>query len=346
MNNQKLAFYFLLLLIAGTFVLVFSIFRPFLFALILATAFAVVFQPLHKKMVGYARQRQGMAALLTTIVIVACILVPIIFLGIQIFQEAERSYSYLTDGNEKDYILDVIRGLVDNLRGKFPFMRDFSIDVDQYLKQGVGWLLQNIGSIFSNLAKIIVSSFIFLFALYYLLKDGIRLRKSIITLSPLEADDNEAIIQKLEGTMASVIKGSLLIALVQGVLTAVGFTIFGVPNAFLWGSVAVIAALIPGIGTSLVLVPAIIFLFLSGGTFSAIGLIVWGIGAVGLIDNLLAPRLIGRGMQLHPFLVLLSVLGGIGFFGPLGFLFGPLVLSLFFALIDIYSSLIAKIQAR
>ncbi|HLG30545.1 MAG TPA: AI-2E family transporter, partial [Candidatus Brocadiales bacterium] len=343
MNNQKPAFYFLLLLIAGTFVLVFSIFRPFIFAIILATAFAVVFQPFHEKMVGYARQRQGIAALLTTIVIVACILIPIIFLGMQIFQEAERSYSYLTNGNEKDYILDVIRGLVDNLRGKFPFMRDFSIDVDQYLKQGVGWLLQNLGSIFSNLAKIIVSSFIFLFALYYLLKDGERLKMAIIALSPLAEADNEAIIQKLEGTMASVIKGSLLIALIQGVLTAVGFTIFGVPNAFLWGSVAVIAALIPGIGTSLVLAPAIIFLFLSGGTFSAIGLIVWGIGAVGLIDNLLGPRLIGRGMQLHPFLVLLSVLGGIGFFGPLGFLFGPLVVSLFFVLIDIYTSFITKV---
>jgi predicted PurR-regulated permease PerM len=236
--------------------------------------------------------------------------------------------------------------MVDSLRGKFPLMRDFSIDVDQYLKQWVGWLLQNLGSIFSNLAKIIVSSFIFLFALYYLLKDGIRLKKTIIALSPLAADDNEAIIQKLEGTMASVIKGSLLIALIQGVLTAVGFTIFGVPNAFLWGSVAVIAALIPGIGTSLVLAPAVIFLFLSGGTLSAIGLLVWGIGAVGLIDNFLGPKLIGRGMQLHPFLVLLSVLGGIGFFGPLGFLFGPLVLSLFFALIDIYTSLITKVQAK
>lgn len=343
MENQKLPFYFLLLLLVGTSLLVFSIFRPFLLALILAMTFAVVSQPLHQKIVGYSRQREGLAAFLTTIIIVAFILVPLIFLGIQILQEAERLYSYLTEGNGKDNILNTIRGLVDSLQRIFPFMRDFSIDVNQYFKQGVGWLLQNIGSIFSNFAKTIVSSFVFIFALYYLLKDGMRLKKTIIALSPLAEADNEAILQKLEGTIASVMKGSLLIALIQGVLTAVGFTIFGIPNAFLWGSVAAIAALIPGLGTALVLVPAVIFLFLSGKTFSAIGLLAWGIGAVGLIDNLLGPKLIGRGTQLHPFLILLSVLGGVGLFGPLGFLLGPLVLSLFFALLDIYSSLISRV---
>lgn len=343
MENQKLPFYFLLLLLVGTSLLVFSIFRPFLLALILAMTFAVVFQPLHKKIVGYSRQRDGLAAFLTTIIIVAFILVPLIFLGIQILQEAELLYSYLTEGNGRDNILNTISGLIDNVQRVFPFMRDFSIDVNQLFRQGMGWLLQNLGAIFSNFAITIVSSFIFIFALYYLLKDGIRLKRTIIDLSPLAEADNEAIFHKLEGTIASVMKGSLLIALIQGVLTAVGFTIFGIPNAFLWGSVAAIAALIPGLGTALVLVPAVIFLFLSGKTFSAIGLLVWGIGAVGLIDNLLGPKLIGRGTQLHPFLILLSVLGGVGLFGPLGFLLGPLVLSLFFALLDIYSSLISRV---
>ena len=117
----------------------------------------------------------------------------------------------------------------------------------------------------------------------------------------------------------------------------VGFWIFGVPNAILWGSFAAIAALIPGIGTALVLTPAILFLFARGEIFSAIGLLAWGVGVVGLIDNFLGPRLMGRGIELHPLIILLSVLGGIGFFGPIGFLLGPLIVSLFFALLDIYS---------
>lgn len=102
------------------------------------------------------------------------------------------------------------------------------------------------------------------------------------------------------------------------------------------------AALIPGIGTALVLTPAIMFLFLKGEVFSGVGLIAWGMGAVGLVDNFLGPKLVGRGMRLHPLIILLSVLGGIGFFGPIGFLLGPLTISLLFALLNIYSSLTTK----
>jgi len=184
-----------------------------------------------------------------------------------------------------------------------------------------------------------MGAFIFLVALYYLLKDGQKLKVAIIALSPLSDTDDETISQKLRGAINAVMKGSLLIAFIQGVLTSAGFAIFGVPNAILWGSVAVIAALIPGIGTALVLIPAILFLFITGEMFSGVGLIVWGVVAVGLVDNFLGPKLVGHGMQLHPLIILLSVFGGIGFFGPIGFLLGPLAISLLFVLIDIYFSL-------
>jgi predicted PurR-regulated permease PerM len=215
-------------------------------------------------------------------------------------------------------------------------------NIDDYLKQGLSWLLQHLGSVFGSFVKTAASSFLFLIALYYLLKDGRKFKAVIIALSPLSDTDDETISQKLAVAIHSVMKGSLLIAFIQGVLTSVGFAIFGVPNAVLWGSVAAIAALIPGIGTALVLIPAILFLFLRGEAFSGVGLIVWGMGAVGLIDNFLGPKLVGRGTQLHPLIILLSVLGSIVFFGPIGFLLGPLIMSLLFALLDIYSSLMGK----
>ncbi|OQW98324.1 MAG: hypothetical protein BWK74_04780, partial [Desulfobacteraceae bacterium A6] len=142
----------------------------------------------------------------------------------------------------------------------------------------------------------------------------------------------------------SVIKGNLTVAVIQGALTSAGFAVFGIPNAVLWGSVTAIAALIPGVGTSLVLIPAILFLFLSGKFLSGFGLLAWGAGAVGLVDNFLGPKLVGRGMQMHPFIILLSVLGGIGFFGPIGFLLGPLAISLLFAFLEIISSV--KLQEK
>lgn len=342
MNHQKLALYFLFILLSGFFVLTFFIFRPFLYALVLAIVFTVVLQPIHQKIINYARGRQGVAALATMLIIIIFIFTPLIFLGIQIFQEAQQLYFSLTYGDGKDAVLSMFNNFIDNLKKYFPITQEFSININQYVKQGLNWLIQYIGSIFVGFAKMMISSLIFLIALYYLLKDGEKLKAAIINLSPLPDVDDEAICKKLSVAIDSVIKGNLLIALVQGILTTAGFLIFQVPSAVLWGSVAAIAALIPGIGTALVLIPAILFLFFTGEIFYGIGLLVWGIGAVGLIDNFLGPKFIGRGTELHPLIILLSVLGGIGFFGPIGFLLGPLTMSLLFAFLSMYSSFISK----
>ncbi len=336
MNHQKSEFYFLLILLAGIFILTFFIFKPFLYALVLAMVFVTVFEPVHKKALTITRERRSLAALLATVFVLIVVIIPITFLGIQIFQEVTQLYSFLTqNGGATDLFRDV-ENAVQNLKRFLPVPVEFSVDFNQYLKQGLNWLLQRLGPLFSNVTKIMVSVFVFLVALYYLFKDGQKLKGAIVALSPLQNIHDETIFNKLALAINSVIKGNLAVAFIQGILTAVGFTIFGVPNAALWGSVAAIAALIPGIGTALVLIPAILFLFLSGKTLFAVGLLLWGLTAVGLVDNFLGPKLVERGMRLHPFLILLSILGGIGFFGPFGFLLGPLILSLLFALLEIY----------
>lgn len=347
MNTQKPQFYFLLVILAGTSILVFFIFRPFLYALILATVFATIFQPVYQKILGFLRGRQGLAALVTTFIVIVFVFTPIIFLGIQISQEAQRLYFSLTDGSGKDVVFSIFNNSINILQKYFPGIQEFSLNIDgstsltinQYVRQALSWLIQHLGSIFGSFARIAVSSFIFLISLYYLLKDGHRLKGLLISLSPLIDTDDEIIFKKLELAVNSVVKGSLIIAFTQGVLTAIGFAVFGVPNAVLWGTMATIAALIPGIGTALVITPAIIFLFFTSGLFYGFGLLAWGIGAVGLIDNFLGPKLVGHGMRVHPLIILLSVLGGLAFFGPIGFLLGPLTISLFFALLDIYFSL-------
>jgi predicted PurR-regulated permease PerM len=160
----------------------------------------------------------------------------------------------------------------------------------------------------------------------------------VVLVSPFVDSDDEAILNKLHLAINSVFKGNLTIALIQAFMTALGFAIFGVPNFVLWGTLAGICALIPTVGTSLVLIPGIIYLVLNGMGIYALGLLIWSIGAVGLIDNLLGPRLIGKEIAVHPLLVLFSVLGGISFFGPIGFILGPLSASLFLALLEIYIS--------
>jgi len=344
--KRKPQLYYLLALLLGALLVVFYIFRPFLYTLITTIVFVVVFQPVHLWVLNNTRQRRGISALITTFIIISTGLLPFVFLGMQVSREAQELYSSVTAGGGKDNILNAVKEITDYLQKYIPVPMEFSLDFDKYIEHGLGWLLGNIGSVFSNLAKIILKFFIFLIALYYLLKDGEGLKNKIVELSPLSDADNEKILNIIKLAINSVIKGNLTIAVIQGVMTAAGFAVFGVPNAVLWGSVTSIAALIPGVGTSLVVLPAVLFLFLRGDNLSGFGLLIWGAGAVGLIDNFLGPKIVGRGMKMHPLIILLSVLGGIGFFGPIGFLLGPLAVSLLFAFIEIYTSLSSNEDSR
>lgn len=345
-SHSKSEFYFLLILLAGVFILAFSIFKPFLYALILAIVFSTVFEPVHKKVLNAMRQRKSLAALVTTTFVLIVIIAPITFLGIQIFQEAAGLYSFLATSGGATNLSRGVGDAIQGLNRFLPVPVEFSLDVNQYARQGLNWLLQNLGPLFANVGKAMLDIFVFLVALYYLFKDGNKLKETVVALSPLQDIHDETIFNKLELAINSVIKGSIAVALIQGAVSGVGYAIFGVPNAVLWGSVTAIAALIPGIGTGLVLIPAILYLFFSGETISAIGMLIWGMTAVGLVDNFLGPKLIGRGVQLHPFLILLSLLGGISIFGPVGFLLGPLVFSLFFALLEIYSVICREHEFR
>lgn len=347
MNANALRPYFLISLIAVSSALTFFIFRPFIVVLVLAAVFAVVLQPIYRNVLKRMNSLPGLSAFITMLISVVCILIPLTFITIQIAGEAKNLYSSITDnGGGETYLNTVIKSVSDVSRQYFPSLAlsgaDLSASVDQYVKDGLAWLVHNLGTAFGGAVKVLLSFFIFLIALYYFLRDGDRIKRTIIDASPLADTDDNAVLTRLEQAVNSVLRGSLAIALIQGVLTSVGFAMFGVPNSILWGVVAAFSALIPGIGTSLVLAPGIAYLFIIGSTTPAIGLLIWSVVAVGLIDNLLGPKLVGKGMQIHPLVVLLSVFGGLAFFGPAGIFLGPLCTSLLFALVSIHPHISKK----
>jgi len=317
----------------------FFVFRPFIYSLILAIVFTTVFSSTHKKILNITHQNKGLAAFLTTLLVVIIVITPLALLSIQVFKEATILYSSITSNGGLTNLSEFVTSKLHILEQVIPVPIDLSFSFNEYLKSVLNWLINNIGILFSNILSVFGSSLIFLFALYYLFKDGEQLKQSIIKISPLKSYYDNTIFTKLRIATNSVVIGSLLIAVIQGIFVAIGFTIFGIPNPVLWGSVAMLAALIPGIGTSLIVVPAIIFLFLKGNILITLGFAVWGITTVSLIDNVLKPKFIQKGIMIHPFLILLSVLGGIIYFGPLGLLLGPLILDLLFVLLEIYSSL-------
>lgn len=334
MGSQKVQLYFFISLFLGIVALAFSIFFPYLGLLTVAATFAVVFYPLYKKIQPLTLHNQSIASLITMIIILCIVLIPLSFFGTLAVQQARTLYTHLSPGGV-DGITATLELIESSITSFFP---KFDLNIGEYIREALNWIIQNFGNVFTSVVQIILGFLLGLVALFYFLRDGEKLMRILAALSPLPDASDEFIFSHLGKAINSVIKGSLVIALIQGILTGLGFALFQVPNPALWGSIASIAALIPGIGTSLVLIPGILYLLLDFKIGLGLGLLAWGLIAVGLIDNVLGPALIGRGTKIHPFLVLFGVLGGIQLFGPAGFIAGPLILSLLFALAEIYSN--------
>jgi len=340
MDHAHIRAYFLAIVTTLLTVLAVYMLRPFLVTVGLAAVFAVIFAPLNKSLIR-ARFPKALAALATLIIGVVCVAVPLSFLGVQLFHEAQDVYTSVSEPGSaarlQHAITSIGHSLDSSVPGSQPYFQSLSDNLTTYVRQSLSWGLNHAGVIFSGTLSFLLQAFVFLMTLYYFLKEGSRLGDAIGRFSPLAPAETEALTARLKQTIDSVVKGSLFIALIQGALTAVGFLIFGIPNSVLWGSVAVIGALIPSVGTALVMVPGVLYLLFVGHTGSAIGLALYGFIGVGTVDNFLRPYLVGGKASIHPLLVLLSVLGGVAFFGAGGLFLGPLIISLLLGLLSIYT---------
>jgi len=341
--NPRIASYFFFILLLGTVTTVVIIVLPFLTPVLLAIVGAVIAYPLYmrvNKMLGKGSVRDSLSAFITVILVLIIVLVPLFFLIGSLYSEVQILYGTLTDEGGRSGIINslntVSATLSKSLFNIFPAYTFDSLNVTEYIKDLLVWLFSNLDKVFGSMAKVLGYVFVFLLSMFYFLRDGDTFKQKFISWSPLLDTYDEYITTTLRKAVWSVIAGTLTVSIIQGTLTGLGFYIFGIPAPAIWGSVAAIASLIPGLGTSLVIVPGAIYLLVTGNYLYAIGLAVWGVFAVGLIDNFLGPHLINKGVHAHPFLILISVLGGIATFGPIGFILGPLIIALLFALLDIY----------
>jgi len=175
-----------------------------------------------------------------------------------------------------------------------------------------------------------------IFTLFYLLKDGAKWKDGLMNILPLSNENTNEILATLKKSINRIFKGSFIIAIAQGILAWIGFTIFGVPNAIIWAVVASIASFVPTVGTSVVSVPAILFLFFTGMQWQALGLLIWSAVIIGTIDNILNPYIISKDTDMPSLFILFSILGGVSLIGPLGIIIGPLILSFLYSLVAIY----------
>ncbi|HEY4498831.1 MAG TPA: AI-2E family transporter [Candidatus Paceibacterota bacterium] len=337
-TTKRIQTTFFFVVILGVFFLAFFIFKPYLTPLFLAFVFYIVFKPAYRVIDRACRGRAWLSSSLTIVLIVLVVLVPFIIFGSLLFDDVRDLYLKLSEGK---FDVGSFHALEESFKDYISvFAPGFTVDVEGYLSQLTGWMVDNVGSFFSGFMRFVVGLAIMLLALFAFFKDGEMFKKKMLLYSPLDDTDDRDIFDAIERSINSVVRGSLLVALVQGFLIMIGFAFTGIPNPVTWGSLGIVAALIPSFGTSLVLLPGILYLFFSGNVIGACILFVWGALVVGLIDNLLRPFLISRSVPIHPLLVLLSVIGGIGFFGLVGFVAGPITLSLLYVLGGLYPRVI------
>ncbi len=331
MQTKIIERFFFFGLLLGTFIFTFLIFQPFWIIIVLGISFSIVLYPIYEWL-SKKGIPETLSALITVVLFTILVCGPLLGIGALVFKQSQSVYQkVLSSDLNTSPILEKINYKVNNV-----LPDGVVFDINQKATEFVSYLSSHITTIFSSTISAFFSFILMLLIIFYLLKDGARWRESIISLSPLVKEDDERIISRLTLAVNGVVKGSLLIALAQGILLGFGFWIFNVPNGALWGVVAAVMSFIPTFGTSLVSIPAIIFLFATGNTTGAVGLLVWSVVIVGLIDNLLGPLVVGRKMNIPSILILFSVLGGISFLGPVGVLVGPLVISLLYSLISIY----------
>ena len=326
-------FFLLILIIIG--ILSFLVFMPFMTTLILAATFAVLIYPAHKKVLQAVKGRTALAAFITVFLLICLIIIPLFLIAAQVFNETTSTYYHITSENSTvTFTIDALQSSFNAVVEKvFPGV---TIELRTYLTAASAWLLQNIGTFFSGTISIGLRLFLGLFALYYFVKDGHKFLQLFEDHSPIPREHTGVLIGKLRTSVRSIIGGSLLVAVAQGIVSGIGYAVFGIPNPALWGTLTGFSALIPGVGTSLIMIPAVVYAFVAGSLWQGIGLGIWALLAVGLLDNFLSPKLIGSGLKIHPLIILFSIIGGLSFFGPEGFILGPLTISLFIALLGIY----------
>lgn len=334
MEHPRLEQYFFGALFIAVLVLVAAMFYPYLGALVVAVVLGVLVEPIHVRIQKRVQSR-SISALLASLAVVAVILLPALGIGTLMVDEVRTLSSHISSG-EADAVA-VYLGPLETLLNDF-LPEGVVFDIETAVEEGLTWLSHNIGGAFASTASVLMQLFVATITLYYVIKDGHRFAETFVRYSPLGDTNDREILRRLGKVIRYIVRGTLVIAFLQGLLTGIGFWMFGLSNPALWGTVAGITAIVPTLGTGLVTVPAFFYLVLSGNYISAILFGAWGLLVIGLVDNILRPYLIGNSVHIHPLFILISVLGGLAMFGAMGFIIGPLVLGLLVALTDIYAN--------
>jgi len=337
-TNQLLRVIIYLLVALLTFWLVAGYLAPLTMAAVVASIFLKIKGALPPKWLRYKNSLAGLSTLVTLLVIILPTLFIVTMLGVEAFNFVQFVQELL-NSTGFDSILAWLNGAETYINGLIADMGvQFSL---ASLRDSVIVQLQNFGllvsnnavAILGNFAGILANIFFFLFILFFLVRDGEMMISVVKSLMPFNAKDSQAMVDSVEHVGQTVILGSISASLVMGAIMMGVFWLFGFNSPVLWGLCVAFLSLIPLVGTWLVYVPSAIFLSFTAPWYVALlfVLTVFGLDSF-LFYAVIRPKFLDERTHLYPLAIFLAIIGGISSFGPIGIVYGPLIMSLFIAL--------------
>jgi predicted PurR-regulated permease PerM len=332
-GNTRQRVVFLLLLALGITILFYWLIKSFLLALLVAAVLAGIAHPFYRRVLGWLGGRRRAAAGLTVLLSILLVIIPmLLFLGILVGEAVSISESageWVSQKAQASGGLKKQIGQDSNLKQLLPYQDEILAKAGELAGKMGTFVAKGLAVGAKGTAELFFMLFIMVYALFYFLTDGRSILNSVLRFTPLLEDEKE----KLLGTFVSVgratLKGTVIIGIVQGGLAGLSFWVAGIEGAVFWGAVMCVLSIVPGVGTALVWVPAVIFLALDGQIVQAVGVGLWCGLVVGTADNLLRPLLVGRDTQMPDLLVTLTTLGGLALLGPAGIIVGPIIGALY-----------------
>ncbi|MET0311229.1 MAG: AI-2E family transporter [Burkholderiaceae bacterium] len=348
-SMESRAFLWLLVAVSVAFGL---IIWPFNGAICWAIFIGIVFMPVQRRLVQKFGGRQNLAAAATLGLIIVLVILPLVFLTASIAQEGSALYEKVKSGeiNVGGYfsqMVGALPGWAHELLERFGLtnLGELQQKIATSVAQSGQAITSRVFAIGQNTLDFLVSFFIMLYLLFFLLRDGPRLAGDIVTAVPLNAAYKKRLFDKFVTVVRATVKGNILVAIIQGALGGIAFAVIGLSGAVLWGTVMAFLSLLPAVGAALVWGPVALYLLATGSLVPAIGLTLWGVLVIGLVDNLLRPILVGKDTKMPDYLVLISTVGGIAVFGINGFVIGPVIAAMFIAVWDIFAGAKAEPKA-
>jgi len=314
-------------------------------SIILALLITSVFYPLYSKLNRLLKRKNEISAIIMSIFIFLILVVPIAWFIKSLSEEAFDFYNKTTSAVS-------IRGIEERIKNNPRLMerlkaieRTTGIRIDfkviQNIAKSIGkkvglFLYKQISSGASNIINLLVHFFLMILIIYALLRDGDRVKEYIIQIAPLPKNQIERIEDKFHEMAKAIIVGNGISGIIQGIMGSIGFLIFGLGSPVLWGSIIAFMAFLPIVGASIIFVPATFILLIQGKIKTAIGFFLYNIAYSSITEYIVKPKIIGQGMRMNSVLVFIGVLGGIKLFGIMGIIYGPLIITIFLTMAEIY----------